>query len=756
VARKFLTPIDLTQLELQNAVIQNLASAPSSPAIGQIYFDTTLGYLRSWNGTSWLNASIGNDGAQGTQGIQGANGNDGSQGTQGIQGAAGNDGAQGAQGYNAGILGVNSDFTIDGSSNLTLNYSNVESQLSTDGFFKSGDSTVNVGGSGDFTVTASNNIVLNPASGDHAYVGSVSSDNQIATILDINNAMLQGVQGAQGYNGNDGAQGAQGYNGNDGAQGADGMQGAQGYNAGILSVNGPLAVDGGSGALSLNYGNGLGLSSNNLVVNPDSTLSTSAGDGTQLGVAKGFGLTTDGTGLAVNYGSGLTADGTDATKLVVDTSVIATKTYVDGVAQGLNVKNSVRVASSANVSNLLGVFTLDGVTLADGDRALLKDQSTSSENGIYVASDIAGGVSLSRATDEGTPAKGDFVFVEEGTHAAQGWILSDATAGTWTQFSAAGEYTAGTNISFSGNTISVSDAPTFNNPTVTVGSTVTVDRSNWWSDSTSTYFYTSGSGTVEFGTGPKTLNDISTLSSIPNGTVLTFTGNNGHVVTFTKNGTPTTNFIDTISLPATNISGGNYESPSQSYTLTYVNSVTVSSTEISYLDGVTSNIQTQLDAKAPKAAPTFTGDVTFQSAGGAGSTNNHISVDNSTGDMTVESNAYKLNLIAQSDVNVTSNGGDIVLNADGNAYVGSAAAGNEVATRGYVDGKKYATTITGNASTTSFPITHNLGTADVEISVYDASGAKVETDITVNSTTASVGFAVAPQLVDTYRVVVIA
>ena len=500
MARKFLTPIDLTQLELQNAVIQNLASAPSSPAIGQIYFDTTLGYLRSWNGTSWLNASIGNDGAQGTQGIQGiqgANGNDGAQGAdgmqgaqgyngndgaqgadgmQGIQGFQGFDGAQGAQGYNAGILGVNSDFTIDGSSNLTLNYSNVETQLSNDGFVKNNDSSINVGGSGDFTVTASNNIVLNPASGDAAYIGSVGANNKIATIQDVLGAEY------------------------------------------VQAVNGPLSVTGST--LNLNYGAGLGLSGSDLVVNTDNTLTTSAGGSeNQLGVNAGVGLTKDNNGyIAVNVGSGLDVNGTTGA-VEVDTSTIATKSYVDSVAQGLNVKLSVRVASSANVSNLLGVFTLDGVTLADEDRVLLKDQSTSSENGIYVASAVLGGVSLSRATDEGTPAKGDFVFVEEGTHAATGWILSDATAGTWTQFSAAGEYTAGTNISISGNTMSVQDAPTFNNPTVTVGSTVTVDRSNWWSDYTGNYFYTSGSGTVEFGTGPKTLNNISTLSSIPNGSI---------------------------------------------------------------------------------------------------------------------------------------------------------------------------------------------------------------------------------------------
>ena len=57
MARKYLTPIDLTKLELQNAKIQNLATAPASPVTGQIYFDTVLGYLRVWDGTAWKNTS---------------------------------------------------------------------------------------------------------------------------------------------------------------------------------------------------------------------------------------------------------------------------------------------------------------------------------------------------------------------------------------------------------------------------------------------------------------------------------------------------------------------------------------------------------------------------------------------------------------------------------------------------------------------------------------------------------------------------
>lgn len=135
----------------------------------------------------------------------------------------------------------------------------------------------------------------------------------------------------------------------------------------------------------------------------------------------------------------------------------ANKSYVDSVATGLDLKASVRAATTANIT-LSGAQTIDGVSVIAGDRVLVKNQSTGSQNGIYVAAAGA----WSRSTDaDGSPANevspGLFTFVEEGTtQADSGWVLiTDApitlgtTALSFTQFSGAGSTTA-TNVGASG------------------------------------------------------------------------------------------------------------------------------------------------------------------------------------------------------------------------------------------------------------------------------------------------------------------
>lgn len=149
----------------------------------------------------------------------------------------------------------------------------------------------------------------------------------------------------------------------------------------------------------------------------------------------------------------------------------ANKAYVDSVATGLDVKQSVRATTTANIASLAGGApnTVDGVTLAVNDRVLVKDQSTASQNGIYVVQTVGTGANGTwvRATDFDSSAEvtaGAFTFVAEGTlYADSGWVLATndvitlgTTALTWAQFSGAGAGTnAGAGLTKTGNTIDV-------------------------------------------------------------------------------------------------------------------------------------------------------------------------------------------------------------------------------------------------------------------------------------------------------------
>jgi hypothetical protein len=142
----------------------------------------------------------------------------------------------------------------------------------------------------------------------------------------------------------------------------------------------------------------------------------------------------------------------------------ATKAYVDALKQGLDVKQSVRVATTANIT-LSGTQTIDGVVVSVGDRVLVKDQTTGSNNGIYVVA----ASTWSRDTDADTSAKitaGMFTFVAEGTtNSDSGWVLTTndsivlgTTSLAFSQFSGAGQITAGSGLTKTGNTIDVGTA----------------------------------------------------------------------------------------------------------------------------------------------------------------------------------------------------------------------------------------------------------------------------------------------------------
>jgi hypothetical protein len=176
-----------------------------------------------------------------------------------------------------------------------------------------------------------------------------------------------------------------------------------------------------------------------------------------------------------------TFTGTVTVPTTVNATDAAQKAYVDGVAQGLSVKPSVQEATAAALPTntylagvitvtATGTLTVDGILTALGDRVLVKNEATQAHNGIYTVT-TAGAVSvqavLTRAVDmnTGTQVPGAFAFVEQGTaNAGAGFVVAGegpytigTTAIVWTQFSGAGEVTAGTGLTKTGNTLAVDE-----------------------------------------------------------------------------------------------------------------------------------------------------------------------------------------------------------------------------------------------------------------------------------------------------------
>jgi len=144
----------------------------------------------------------------------------------------------------------------------------------------------------------------------------------------------------------------------------------------------------------------------------------------------------------------------------------ATKAYVDNAVIGIDWKASVRAATTTTgtlATSFANGQVIDGVTLVTGNRILIKNQGTGSENGIYTVN-ASGAPTRSTDADVAAEITASFaVFVEEGTvNADSGWVLTNdgaVTVGTtalvFTQFTGLGQITAGTGLTKTGNTINV-------------------------------------------------------------------------------------------------------------------------------------------------------------------------------------------------------------------------------------------------------------------------------------------------------------
>ena len=204
---------------------------------------------------------------------------------------------------------------------------------------------------------------------------------------------------------------------------------------------------------------------NSLSFNASGGVSSIAGTANQIAASASTGAVTLSLPSAVTFPGTVTLNADPLNPLEA-----ATKQYVDAVAQGLNVHPASRVATTSNVnlSNELEPGDIvDGVTLVAGNRVLVKSQSTTSENGIYVVQPSGAAV---RATDFDSPTEivpGDFTFVSSGnTYSNTGWVQTSVvtTVGTspitFEQFSGAGTYQAGNGLTLTGNSFSINTAIT--------------------------------------------------------------------------------------------------------------------------------------------------------------------------------------------------------------------------------------------------------------------------------------------------------
>lgn len=254
--------------------------------------------------------------------------------------------------------------------------------------------------------------------------------------------------------------------------------------AGILN-----AANGGTGAATLTgyvYGNGTG------VMTASASIPTTALSGTITNAQLANSSLTIGT-TAISLGSSsLTLGGLTSVAVTQDPTTalqLATKQYVDAVAEGLHIHASCAAATPGTLASITGgtvtynngtagvgatltlsvaLTVLDGYTLLNGDRVLVKNEATQANNGIYTWA--TGGTVLTRATDFDTAAEmasGDFTFVSNGTlYASTGWVQTDpvtvvgTSPVTWVQFSGAGSYTAGTGLTLAGTQFSLTSPVT--------------------------------------------------------------------------------------------------------------------------------------------------------------------------------------------------------------------------------------------------------------------------------------------------------
>lgn len=432
---KFLANLDLNKNELQNSVLQVLAANPGSPSVGQFYFNSSSNKIRSYNGSTW--DEYGTSTASGTVtsiNVASANGfagtSDGNTTSPTLTISTTITGVLKGNGTAISAATGGTDFVVGGTTTVGKIITQAATAAGASLLLTPQTGTPSAPASGDLWNNAGIIKFYNgSATKDIAFTDSniTGSAGSVAQALSISAELISG--GASSYNGSVAKSIAIQATSVTNAMLAGSIAASKLVGTDIATVGTITAGTWNATVIGSAYG-GAGTVNGILKANGSGTVSAATA-GTDYVTESSTNTFTNKTFDANGTGNSISnletadfaanvidVDGTLAANS--DTRIAsqkAVKTYVDTTVTSIKWKQSVRAATTT-AGTLATSFengdVIDGVTLATGDRILIKDQSAGAENGIYTVN--ASGAPT-RATDADTAAeiKGAVVTVQEGT-----------------------------------------------------------------------------------------------------------------------------------------------------------------------------------------------------------------------------------------------------------------------------------------------------------------------------------------------------